>query len=76
MKNIEKIKIIFGCILIGYAIIGIFTGLSYQFGWDLFKKGRAIFGWSANGGVSNAPIFYGLTAIAGSILLATVKDKD
>jgi|TARA_B110000046_G_scaffold122131_1_gene128791 hypothetical protein len=76
MKNLEKTKMIFGYILIGYSIIGIIVALSYQFDWDWFEYDYRTFGRGDEGGASNSPIFYGLSAIAGAILLATVKKEE
>ena len=76
MKNLEKTKMILGYILIGYSIIGIIVALSYQFHWDWVKYDYRTFGWGKEGGASNSPIFYGLSAISGAILLATVKNED
>ena len=76
MKNLEKTKMIFGYILIGYSIIGIIVALSYQFDWDWFEYDYNAFGRANEGGASNSPIFYGLSAIAGAILLATVKKEE
>lgn len=76
MKNLEKTKMIFGYILIGYSIIGIIVALSYQFDWDWFKYDYRTFGRGNEGGASNSPIFYGLSALAGAILLATVRKEE
>ena len=76
MKNLEKTKMIFGYILIGYSIIGIIVALSYQFDWGWFEYEYRTFGRGDEGGASNSPIFYGLSAIAGAILLATVKKEE
>ena len=75
MKNLEKIKMIIGYILIGFSIIGMLVAFSYQFDWDWFEYDYKTFGRGADGGASNSPIFYGLMAIAGAILLATVKKE-
>ena len=75
MKNLEKTKMILGYILIGYSIIGIIVAISFQFNFDLFKNDSRVFDWQ-EGGASNLPFFYGLMAIAGSILLATVKKEN
>lgn len=76
MKNLEKTKLIFGYILIGYSIIGIIVALSYQFDLDWFDNDYRTFGRGDEGGASNSPIFYGLSALAGAILLATVKKEE
>jgi hypothetical protein len=76
MKNLEKTKLIFGYILIGYSVIGIIVALSYQFNLDLFDYDYRTFGRGGEGGASNSPIFYGLSALAGAILLATVKKEE
>ena len=75
MKNLEKTKMILGYILIGTSLIGMLVAFSYQFDWDWFRLDYASFGW-VDGGASNSPIFYGLMAIAGAILLATVKKDE
>ncbi len=76
MKNLEKTKMILGYTLIGFSVIGMLVALSYQFDWDWFKYDYKTFGRGDEGGASNSPIFYGLMAIAGSILLATVKTEE
>jgi|AntRauTorckE6833_2_1112554.scaffolds.fasta_scaffold04185_2 hypothetical protein len=76
MKNLEKAKMIIGYTLIGFSIIGMLVAFSYQFDWDWFKYDYKTFGRGDEGGASNSPIFYGLMAIAGSILLATVKNEE
>ena len=75
MENLEKTKMILGYVLIGISLVGMFVAFSYQFDWDFFNRERSIFGRGDSGGASNSPIFYGLMAIAGAILLATVKKK-
>jgi len=75
MKNLEKTKMILGYILIGTSLVGMLVAFSYQFDWDLFDWDYRTFGpW--DGGASNSPVFYGLMAIAGAILLATVKKEE
>lgn len=77
MKNSEKTKMIFGYILIGYSIIGIMVAISYQFDLDIFSHlDYRTFGPREGGGASNTPIFHGLSAIAGAILLASVKKEE
>jgi uncharacterized membrane protein YuzA (DUF378 family) len=76
MKNLEKTKMILGYILIGIALVGMLAAFSYHFDWDWFNRGYIIFGRGDEGGASNSPIFYGLLAIAGAILLATVKKEE
>jgi len=75
MNKLEKVKMIFGYVLIGYSIIGIIVALSYQFDWDWFRYDYRTFGRGDEGGASNLPIFYGLSAIAGAILLGTIKKR-
>lgn len=75
MKKLEKTKMILGYILIGFSIIGIISALLFQFGGaELFFFFDEFYHFKG-GGTSNLPIFYGLCAIAGSILLATVKKE-
>jgi len=74
MKNLEKTKMILGYILIGFSVFGILLALLDQFNLCWLEYPR--FGPTPRSGASNAPIFYGLTSIAGSILLATVKNTD
>lgn len=62
--------------LIGVSLIGMSVALSYQFELDWFKYDYKTFGRGNDGGASNSPIFYGLMAIAGSILLTTVNKKN
>lgn len=75
MKTLEKTKMILGFILIGFSFIGIIVALSYELGWELVKYDYKTFGRGSEGGASNAPVFYGLSAVAGAILLATVKKE-
>ena len=76
MKNLERTKMIFGYILIIFSIIGIIWALSYETDLDLLESSYYTFGRGREGGASNLPIFYGLSAIAGSILLASVKKES
>jgi len=71
MKNLEKTKMILGYILIGFSVFGILLAVLDQFGLN-WAADYSRFGL----GGSSTPIFYGLTSIAGSILLATVKNTD
>ena len=76
MKNIEKTKMILGYILISFSIFGGFVSLTYLFdlGWI---QGENLFFGPFDGGASNTPIFYGLSAIAGAMLLASItKEED
>lgn len=75
MKNLEKAKMIISYVFIGYAIIGMIVAISFQFDWDLFDRDGRVFDWQ-EGGASNLPFFYGLMAIAGAILLSTVKNDE
>lgn len=76
MKNIEKTKLVFGYILIIFSLIGVVVAVFYQFDFHLFELGFYSFGQGHEGGASNIPIFYGLSAIAGALLLASVKKED
>jgi len=76
MKNLEKTKMILGYILIGISLVGMLVAVSYQFDWDWFDRDYRTFGRGNEGGASNSPIFYGLMAIAGAILLATVQKEE
>jgi|TARA_B110000908_G_C9940507_1_gene308043 hypothetical protein len=76
MKNLEKTKMILGYILIGTSLIGMLVAFSYQFDWDWFGRDSRTFSRGIEGGASNTPVFYGLMAIAGAILLATVKKDE
>jgi hypothetical protein len=76
MKNLEKVKMILGYILIGFSLIGMLVALSYQFDWDWFNYDYKTFGRGDEGGASNSPIFYGLMSIAGAVLLAAVKTEQ
>ena len=75
MNNLEKVKMIIAYVLIGHSIIGMIVAISFQFNLSLFERDNAVFGWVDGGGASNLPIFYGLMAISGAILLATVKKE-
>jgi len=59
-------------ILIGFSVFGILLAVLDQFGLNWAADYSSRFGL----GGSSTPIFYGLTSIAGSILLATVKNTD
>ncbi len=76
MKNLEKTKMILGYILILTSLIGMLVAFSFQFDWDWFKYDHYTFGRGYEGGASSGPVFYGLMAIAGAILLATVKKEE
>jgi hypothetical protein len=79
MKNIEKIKFIFGLTLLSFAIIGVLifflesfriidTVLSARETSNIWEKG------SGDGsGASNTPIFLGLCGLSGAYLLSKVK---
>ena len=67
---------ILGYILIGTSLVGMLVAFSYQFDWDWFDFDYRTFGLGIEGGASNSPVFYGLMAIAGAILLATVKKEE
>ena len=75
MKYLEKTKMILGYILIGTSLIGMLVAFSHLFDWDLFRRDW-IFGRGVEGGASNTPVFYGLMAISGAVLLATVKKDE
>lgn len=77
MKNIEKTKMILGYILISFSIFGGFVSLTYLFDLGWIHYDFLFFGPTSDGGASNTPIFYGLSAIAGAMLLASVtKEED
>ena len=73
----DIIKKILSFILIGFSIIGIIVAISFQFGlnWFDIESRDFVFSWMSEGGASNLPIFYGMSAIAGAILLATIESK-
>ncbi len=81
MKNIDKIKFYFGLTLIIYSVIGglIFYLESFEILDELFDDNNLSYifrrGYGDGSGASNTPNFLGLCAVAGAILLATVK-KD
>jgi hypothetical protein len=76
MKHLEKTKMILGYFLIGISLVGMLVAFSFLFDWDWFERDGNQFGMGYDGGASNSPIFYGLLAIAGAILLATVKKEE
>ena len=77
MKNIEKTKMILGYILISFSIFGGVVSLTYLFDLGWIHDDFLLFGTSHAGGASNTPVFYGLSAIAGAMLLASVtKEED
>ena len=61
MNKVEKTKLIIGFIFIGFGLLGI---LAAFFEIDLEN-------WKGND--SNLPVFYGLSAIAGTMLVNSVK---
>lgn len=77
MKNMEKTKMILGYILISFSIFGGFVSLTYLLDLGWIQGDFLFFGPWSKGGASNTPIFYGLSAIAGAMLLASVtKEED
>jgi hypothetical protein len=79
MYEFEKLKKIIGLLMCGFALFGAIIALCFHF--DLFTGNNGkffahgdIFDW-VEGGASNGPIFYGLIAVAGAILLSSVKHK-
>lgn len=77
MSAFEKSKMILGYILVGYALIGMLVLTSWQFGTASFQFENNTFGWgyAAQGGGASAMggLLYGFYAIAGAILLSSVK---
>ena len=67
MNKLERAKLIIGFIFIGFGLLGI---LDAFFVLDLYN-------WSwirdSGGYNSNLPVFYGLSAIAGTMLVNSVK---
>lgn len=81
MKHLNMIKLIFGIILISIPILGGINFLYCFFGnpqsndsWMLIS--RLWFIGLDGGGASNTPLFFGLCAIAGAIILASIKSDS
>ena len=66
MKKVEKTKLIIGFIFIGFGLLGI---LDAFFDFNLENWSR----YAEGGYNSNLPVFYGLSAIAGTMLVNSVK---
>ena len=75
MKKIEKTKMILGYILISFSIFGGFVSLTFLFDLGWIHGDFIFFGRGNAGGASNTPIFYGLSAIAGAMLLASINKE-
>jgi hypothetical protein len=79
MKNIEKIKYIFGLTLVSFAIVGglIFFLESFEILDEVLSTIDTSQIWDDGGGegsgASHTPIFLGLCGLAGADLLASVK---
>lgn len=69
----DKTKKIIAYILLGFSFIGMIVCISSTFDLDLVRTESYTFGRGYEGGASNAPIFYGLCALAGAYLLNGVK---
>ena len=71
----------FALIFISIALFGALLLLAFVFDVDLprdiFKRSISYYLWGSkeDGGASNAPIFFGLMAVAGAMLLVSVKEK-
>ena len=76
MKNIEKTKMILGYMLISFSIIGGFVSLTCLFNMGWIHDDFLFFGPTSAGGASNTPRFFGLSAIAGAMLLASVTKEE
>ena len=82
MKRKEKLIIVLGYVLVFYAVFGILISIIYYFcrpsNSDAYFKKAALgtFSYSFDGGSSNLPIFFGLCAIAGAILLTLPKNRN
>lgn len=76
MKNIEKIKLICGLVLVSFAILaglifylesfGILNNTLEPYVSYVFTRGES--------GASNTPIFLGLCGLSGAYLLSSVKN--
>ena len=72
--KLNRIKLLFASFLLGYSIIGILLSLHYLFDLRIIGRDSNLIGWAIdNGGASNNPIFFGLTACAGAYLIASIK---
>lgn len=82
MKKVELLKLWFGIILISFAIIGglIFYLESFEILDSILSTSDTSQiwedGYGEGSGASNTPIFLGLCAIAGSLLLMNMKNKE
>lgn len=82
MKKIEKIKFWFGMILLSFALIGglIFYLESFEILDTLLSTSDTSRiwedGYGEGSGASNTPNFLGLCAVAGAILLMSVKKEE
>jgi len=73
----EKFKQIVGITFLIFGFFGILVCLSYMFNLNLFKEDSDIFGRGYDGASSsNSPAFFGLIAIAGSLLLLKSKNHE
>ena len=70
----ENAKKIIGYVLLGFSFLGMIVCISYTFDLDWVDNDYQTFGRGNEGGASNAPIFYGLCALAGAYLISVVKD--
>jgi hypothetical protein len=74
MKDIEKIKFIYGLTLVTFAIIGgvIFFLESFKILDEVLSTSKTSRIWEED----STPIFLGLCGLAGAYLLASVKQKN
>lgn len=80
MKHINTIKLIFGLVLISIPIVGSIN-FFYHYLWNTeFTSSMKLYNYvwfvGRNGGASNTPLFFGLCAIAGAIILASIKSDS
>lgn len=76
MKNKNVFKNVISYTLLCYALLGVIISLDFQFDLDLFEEAYYTFGRGKEGGASTSPIFFGLAAVAGAILLSFPQKKD
>lgn len=72
MKKIEKIKFWFGIILLVFALIG---GIIFSIEGFYYNYSH-ILPTASPDGYSSKPVFFGLIAVAGAILLMSVKADE
>ncbi len=76
MKYINIIKFTFGIILSTISIISAIDFFNHYFGKSSNWAYVAVWLRGSDGGASYTPIFFGLCAIAGAIIIASIKSHS